>query len=89
MLNLNLSKQSVKFIKKLPSKQHRQVVNKVLELLTDPSPSDSKKLVGYPFHRVDIGEYRIIYRKEENLIKVTLIEKRNDDAVYKLLKNKH
>ncbi len=41
------------------------------------------------FLRVDSGEYRIVYRvnEEEKTIYVILIEKRNDDEVYKILKN--
>ena len=88
MLSLNLSRQSVKFITKLPPKQFRQVVNKILELITTGDSPDSKKLKGYPFHRVDIGEYRVVYRKEKECIKVALVDKRNDDRVYRLLKQK-
>jgi mRNA interferase RelE/StbE len=41
------------------------------------------------YKKVDSGEYRIVYRvsDEEKTIYVILIEKRNDDEVYKILKN--
>ncbi len=48
-------------------------------------PADSKALQGYPFWRADVGEYRIVYRVEENCLKVALVDKRNDDEVYKKL----
>lgn len=51
--------------------------------MENPRPADSRTLAGYPFLRADIGEYRIIYRVEGNCLKVALVDKRNDDEVYK------
>ena len=55
--------------------------------MEDPEPPDSSPLVGYPYRRADIGEYRIVYRVEEDCLKVALTGKRNDDEVYRQLKN--
>lgn len=87
MLKLNITKQVLKFFRSLPAKQYRQVFNKILALMEDPEPPDSSLLVGYPYRRADIGEYRIIYRVEEDCLKVALIGKRNDDEVYRQLKS--
>lgn len=87
MLKLNITKQVLKFFRPLPAKQYRQVFNKILALMEDPEPPDSSPLVGYPFRRADIGEYRIVYRVEEDCLKVALIGKRNDAEVYRQLKN--
>ena len=54
MLKLDLSKQSLKFVKNLPPKQFRQVFNKILELMSNPNPIDSIKLTGSPYMRTDI-----------------------------------
>lgn len=70
----------------LPPKQCKQVVRKILSLMEEPMPTDSINLAGYPYRRADIGEYRIIYRVENDLLKVALVGKRNDDEVYKKLK---
>jgi mRNA interferase RelE/StbE len=86
MLKIRISRKSQKFIKTLPPKQTRQIKNKLLELLKEPYPADSEKLTGYTFFRVDSGEYRIIYRVEDDTMAIFLIGKRNDDAVYKQLK---
>ena len=52
-----------------------------------PFPHDSKKLSNGD-RRVDVGEYRIIYRfdVDAQIIEVVLIGKRNDGEVYKQLK---
>ena len=86
MLKLDLSKQSLKFVQNLPPKQFRQVLNKILALMSDPYPTDSIKLTGSPYKRTDIGEYRIIYSVEDDCVKVYYTGKRNDADVYKLLK---
>jgi mRNA interferase RelE/StbE len=62
-----------------PPKQFRQLWLKVLGL------SDSQKLKGYDFHRVDFGEYRIVYEANDTTLTLILIGKRNDDEVYKQL----
>ena len=87
MRQLDLKLKVKKFIESLPNKHQRQVKNAILALQENPLPHDSKKLIGYePYRRVDIGEYRIIYRYdevEENIM-VVLVGKRNDDAVYRI-----
>lgn len=87
MLKLDITKHVLKYFRSLPAKQYRQVFNKVLALMEDPEPPDSSPLIGYPYRKADIGEYRIVYRVEEDCLKVALIGKRNDDEVYRQLKN--
>jgi mRNA interferase RelE/StbE len=86
VLLLKPTKAVVRFIEDLPPKQFRQIWLTVLALLTEPYPQDSKQLQGYPYHRVDFGEYRIIYQVEEDTLKLILIGKRNDDEVYRQLR---
>ncbi len=87
MLVLKPSRVAVKFIEDLPAKQFRQAWLKVLDLLANPYPTDTSKLQGYDYYRVDFGEYRIVYQViEETTLELILIGKRNDDAVYKPLK---
>ena len=88
MLSVNLSRQSAKFLKKLTTKHARQVAAKITELRSNPYPQDSRKLKGYAYHRTDIGEYRIVYQVEKNVLGILLIGKRNDDEIYKKLKRK-
>jgi mRNA interferase RelE/StbE len=85
VLKLSITKQAIKFFRLLPAKQYRQVFNKILALMEDPEPPDSSQLIGYPYRRADIGEYRIIYRVEEDCLKVALVGKRNDDEIYRQL----
>lgn len=90
MLKLLPSKQAGRFVEKLPPKQYKQVVSAVWRLLADPEPHDSKPLRGSARdnRRVDVGEYRIVYRVEAQTLLVLVIGKRNDDEVYRLLERR-
>ena len=85
MLTLDITKQVRDFLDQLDPKRFRQVANKILSLMENPDPQDSRELSGYPYHRTDVGEYRIIYRVENHCLKVALVGKRNDDEVYQKL----
>ena len=89
MTTLDLKPKAKKFIVSLPPKHSRQVKNRILGLQKNPIPHDSKKLQGYEnYIRVDIGEYRIIYRynKKSDIVIVVLVGKRNDDEIYRIAK---
>ena len=86
-LALKISRQAGRFIKTLPPKQYKQVVSTMLALLNNPEPHDSQQLKGSKDQnrRVDVGEYRIVYRVEGEELLVLVAGKRNDDEVYKIL----
>jgi mRNA interferase RelE/StbE len=89
MPSLDLKPKAKKFIESLPPKHKRQVKDYILSLESVPTPHDAKKLIGYEnYIRIDIGEYRIIYRYEpkKDLITVVLVGKRNDDEIYRMAK---
>ena len=88
MRKLALSKNVVGFLNDLQAKQFKQVLGKILSLLSEPAPPDSQLLKGFgDLRRTDIGEFRIVYRFDEAAVAVSLVGKRNDDEVYKRLRN--
>jgi mRNA interferase RelE/StbE len=85
---MDITHDSLKFLRTLDPRQFRQVVTALFRLLQDPEPHDSASLTGFPFRRVDIGEYRIIYHVDGEVLRVPLIGKRNDDDVYRRLRRR-
>jgi mRNA interferase RelE/StbE len=84
MLKIILSKPGERFLKKLGPKQFFQIDEKIMSLSKNPKPNDSLQLKGFKkFYRVDVGEYRIIYKITETHLIIDLIGKRNDREVYK------
>jgi mRNA-degrading endonuclease RelE of RelBE toxin-antitoxin system len=53
-----------------------------LALIDDATPSDSIKMTGSEYRRVDQGEYRIIYFFDTDTVYIVDIGKRNVDEVY-------
>ena len=86
MLDLDLDSRAQRFMDKLPSKHARQIMHRLLALLENSQPQDSKRLKQSIYSRVDSGEYRIAYKVIGNKIYVPLIGKRNDDEVYRQLR---
>jgi mRNA interferase RelE/StbE len=86
MLKLDLSKSAKDFLDTLPPKQFRQLVTKVFALIKQPEPHDSEPVIGFPYRRTDVGEYRIVYDVQGENLRVLLIGKRNDDEIYKSLR---
>ncbi len=87
-LTLRISRQTGRFVKTLPPKQFKQVVSTIFSLLNNPQPHDSKKLRGSKQNnrRVDVGEYRVVYRVEGEELLILATGKRNDDEIYKQMK---
>lgn len=85
MQKIDIFKQPSKFLKNLPPKQQRQVAERMHGLLLGVHPLDSKKLKGIPFHRIDVGEYRVVYEWNETTVFIVVVGKRNDSHVYRLL----
>ncbi len=88
MHQIQLHKQASKFLSKLATKQQKQIARSLLALQSNTEPQDSKKLHGYDYYRIDVGEYRVIYNWTETTIFVYIIGKRNDDDVYRRLDRK-
>jgi mRNA interferase RelE/StbE len=85
---LVLDKAVHKELPALPAKQYRQVVGAIFDLLQDPRPHYSQQLQGTVYWRIAVGEYRVIYRADDETVYVVVFGKRNDDEVYKALSRK-
>jgi mRNA interferase RelE/StbE len=88
MRKLVLARSITRELEDLPAKQYRQVVSAILDLLDEPCPHYSKALEGMPYRRLAVGEYRVVYRADEESVHVLVVGKRNDDEVYRSLRRK-
>lgn len=79
---LSLTNDAQKFLDRLDAKHYRQVVRKIIALTNDATPPDSIKMEGPIYHRVDQGEYRLVYFFEADTVYIVVVGKRNDDEVY-------
>ena len=85
-LALRLSNDAGGFLDKLQPKQFKQVANRIFALPREPYPADSKHLAGHPgSRRIDVGEFRVCYQVDGDVVLILVAEKRNDDAAYRKL----
>ncbi len=87
MLRIEIWPDAKHFILSLPTKHKRQVSAKIFALAGNPTLPPSKQLEGFPMlRRLRSGDYRIVYFVDGEFLKVPLIDRKNDDRVYRRLK---
>lgn len=83
-MSVALSHKAEKFLFDLQPKQFKQVAARVLDLGRDPRPADMRHMQGHPgYFRITVGEFRVIYRTNDEIVHVVVVGSRNDDDVYR------
>ncbi len=73
-------------IRKLDRDVQRLVVARLERLAEDPRPPGSKKLEGAEdLHRVRVGDHRIVYRIEDQVLLVLVVRVAHRSDVYRRL----
>ena len=82
MLKVNFSNQAEKkleFYEKRLVQIAKRISEKVSKICADPFLDDSKKLSGYKsLYRVKVGDYRIVYRFDDEWLHIEVIDIRSD-----------
>jgi mRNA interferase RelE/StbE len=83
--NVILSPGALREYRKLSRQTKGRIRQALAELQKDPWARPYKKLKGYPFYRIRVGDWRVVYHVDEDAreIHVVKIEKRK--RVYKRL----
>lgn len=72
-----------KEIEKLPKPAQTKIIKALVALGENPRPANCKKLIGTDSWRVRIGEYRIIYWIEDNILSIEVVRVAHRKDVYK------
>jgi len=73
-------------LKKLPKEEARRIISKIEALTKNPYPHSSKKLGGkYELWRLRAGNYRIVYRPDEESKEILIVKIAHRKDVYKNL----
>lgn len=80
---IKFSKGSVKDIKKLPKTTVERILYKIFSLAANPTPPGCRKLAGTENSwRVRVGNYRILYTVENDILLIEIIKIRHRKDVY-------
>jgi mRNA interferase RelE/StbE len=88
--HLVLTSSAERELKKLSPQLQDEIFEKIESLQNNPRPQGYKKLTNFkvpnlklkPLYRVRVGEYRIVYAIQDNVITVTIAKIANRKEVY-------
>ena len=65
--------QAQKFLRKLDRNAQGRILAAALLLRIEPRPPKSKKVKGFDYFRIRVGDYRLIYEIHENKLVVVVV----------------
>ena len=89
MYTIEFTNKAEKDLGKLPKQTIARILEKIDKLAIDPRPSGYKKLNDFhvsnapnELYRIRIGDYRVIYAIEEEIITITVVKVAHRKEVY-------
>ena len=83
LYSIQYSEDALKELKQIPKTQVRRIISKIELLSENPFPSGIKKLKGkLDLWRIRVGDYRVIYSVEKNILLIEIIRIRHRKDVY-------
>lgn len=90
MYIIEFTNKAEKDLGKFPKQTIARILDKIDKLVDDPRPSGYKKLNNFhvpnasnDLYRIRIGDYRVIYAIEEEIITITVVKVAHRKEVYK------
>jgi mRNA interferase RelE/StbE len=83
MYAVKFTNSAQKQLQKLPSNIQNKIVQKVQELSKEPRQHGYKKLAGREGYRVRVGDYRVIYFINDDVLTILIIDIDHRKQIYK------
>jgi mRNA interferase RelE/StbE len=74
---------ATKSIEKLPPRMQGRLLTRLAALADNPRPPGSVKLAGQDAYRIRVGDYRIIYKIQDHVLLVVVIDVGHRREVYR------
>jgi mRNA interferase RelE/StbE len=78
---INISKNALKFINKQDTQQKKRILSAIYGL----PKGDVKKLKGYEYYRLRVGDVRVIFTKNDKELVILIIDIGNRGQIYESL----
>lgn len=79
---IEIKKSAQKELKSLPNKELKKIIEKISSLATNPRPTGCKKLSGDEKYRIRVGNYRVLYSIEDNILVIFIVKVGHRKNVY-------
>ncbi|MCD6150270.1 MAG: type II toxin-antitoxin system RelE/ParE family toxin [Deltaproteobacteria bacterium] len=80
---IRIKKSAEKELSKIPEKELLKILDKIKSLSDEPHPTGSIKLTNQEKYRVRVGNYRILYQIEDNILTVFVVKVGHRKDIYR------
>lgn len=81
---IELTKSAAKTLKAIPKTAQKRIAKKIESLAeSPPEPAKTKMKGDNPFHRVRVGDYRIIYEIQNEILLILILKIGHRKEVYR------
>lgn len=80
---IQVKKSAAKELCKIPQKDLAKIVDKIERLATNPHPTGSIKLTNQEKYRIRIGNYRVLYSIEDDILTVFVVKVGHRKNIYR------
>lgn len=83
---IEVKRSAAKTLKKIPKASRKRIVEKIDSLAESPPNPDTTKMKGNnPFHKVRVGDYRIVYEIQEDVLVILVVKIGHRKDIYRNL----
>jgi mRNA interferase RelE/StbE len=84
--NIEFKRSAAKALKKIPRSDRRKIRDRIDSLAENlPDPVTTKMKGDNPFHKVRVGDYRVVYEIQESLLVILVLKIGHRKDVYRRL----
>ena len=83
---IEFKRSAAKALKKIPKANRKRIVEKIDSLAESPPNPDTTKMKGNnPFHKIRVGDYRIVYEIQEDVLVMLIFKIGHRKDIYRNL----
>ncbi len=83
---IEIKRSAAKALKKIPKHDQKRISEKIDNLAENPPNPDTTKMKGNnPFHKIRIGDYRIVYEIQDDVLLILIIKIGHRKDIYRNL----
>lgn len=81
---IEVKKSAAKSLRKIPKADQKRIADKIDSLVENlPNPDTTKMKGNNPFHKVRVGDYRIVYEIHEDVLLILIVKIGHRKDIYK------